>query len=912
MRRRSSRRWFCLAAISTMTLGLTVADGQDAPAKKEAPPAKNPGTKQPATKTATPEPAKQAIKPNPTSVPRGEPIKDLSAAARKLDPLAGHSAHGEAFNEGPRQRAYLMGGTGRVNLTVTTKSPDAQKFFNQGIGQVHGFWTYEAERSFRQAAALDPDCAMAYWGMALANFGNDKRGKSFLAEAVKRRGQVSRREQMWIDSLSVYFNGKGDGKARRKAFVDKLDELAIEFPDELEAKAFLAWGIWDANRHGQAFDSHTSLDSIIGQVLQREPLHPVHHYRIHLWDYKKSELALQSAALCGPSAPTIAHMWHMPGHIYWRLARYHDSAYQQEAAARADHAQMIRDHVLPYQIGNYAHNNEWCCRSLINIGRVHDAVELAKNMIEQPRHPALNTITNGGSSAHYGRARLIEVLNRYELWDEAVAACEGTHEGTHLEPTDQFDEQVKRLRMLGRAYLGKGDTAKGKAVIADVGQRLADVRAQQDKAGKEAEDKARAARKPAQPKDAKPADAKPADAKPGDAKAAAKVNNETVKPPSPLRGEGRGEGKAADGKSKDGKPKDGKQPETEEQKLARELAKVREDARRPFEGKVTQLTQAIDELNGRLALIEGRHDEGLKLLEKGNGVLKEHLAVFHSLAGKHDKAVQLAKQAKDANKNEVHPLAVYVDVLYRAGKKDDARKAFDDLRAISETIDLDVPAIERLTPIAKEFGFPADWRRPRETPGDMGQRPPLASLGPFRWEPVKADPWNLPTGDGGSATLAHYRGKPVIVIFYLGYGCLHCAQQIEKFAPKIEEFRKAGIELVAVSSDTTDDLEKSIKKYQAEKSPPRVFPMPLVADPELRVFRQYRAYDDFERAPLHGTFLIDGGGLIRWQDIGPDPFMDADFLLAESERLLKQTPRRAGQTRRAGGVSPLIGRAGTP
>jgi hypothetical protein len=105
--------------------------------------------------------AKEPAKTSPSAAPNQEPAKDLSADARKNDPLAGHSAHGDAFNEGPRQKAYLMGGTGNVNLTVTTKSPEAQKFINQGIGQVHGFWTYEAERSFRQAAALDPDCAMA-------------------------------------------------------------------------------------------------------------------------------------------------------------------------------------------------------------------------------------------------------------------------------------------------------------------------------------------------------------------------------------------------------------------------------------------------------------------------------------------------------------------------------------------------------------------------------------------------------------------------------------------------------------------------------------------------------------------------------------------------------------------------------
>ncbi|MFT4558287.1 MAG: hypothetical protein ACI92S_003664, partial [Planctomycetaceae bacterium] len=73
--------------------------------------------------------------------------------------LAGHSSHGEAFNEGPRQKAYLMEGTGKVEFDVTTKSPEAANFVRQGMGQLYGYWYLEAERSFRQAAMLDPECA---------------------------------------------------------------------------------------------------------------------------------------------------------------------------------------------------------------------------------------------------------------------------------------------------------------------------------------------------------------------------------------------------------------------------------------------------------------------------------------------------------------------------------------------------------------------------------------------------------------------------------------------------------------------------------------------------------------------------------------------------------------------------------
>ena len=91
---------------------------------------------------------------SPCVVKAEEPAS--AAAVVEKEQQAGHSHHGEAFNEGPRQKAYLMGTTGNVSLKVTTKSPEAQEFFNQGLGQLHGFWYFEAERSFRQVAGSTP------------------------------------------------------------------------------------------------------------------------------------------------------------------------------------------------------------------------------------------------------------------------------------------------------------------------------------------------------------------------------------------------------------------------------------------------------------------------------------------------------------------------------------------------------------------------------------------------------------------------------------------------------------------------------------------------------------------------------------------------------------------------------------
>ena len=168
--------------------------------------------------------------------------------------LAGHSFHGQAFNEGPRQRAYLMGGTGKVTFKVTTKSAEAQAFINQGVGQIHGFWDLEAERSFRQAAALDPECAMAYWGAALAAYQNRKRSRGFIAKAVELKDSVSKREKMYIEALAKYFEDEKDDtdskKKRATDYLKALETIALDYPDDLEAKAFICHRIWYSGREG--------------------------------------------------------------------------------------------------------------------------------------------------------------------------------------------------------------------------------------------------------------------------------------------------------------------------------------------------------------------------------------------------------------------------------------------------------------------------------------------------------------------------------------------------------------------------------------------------------------------------------------------------------------------------------------
>ena len=129
-------------------------------------------------------------------------------------------------------------------------------------------------------------------------------------------------------------------------------------------------------------------------------------------------------------------------------------------------------------------------------------------------------------------------------------------------------------------------------------------------------------------------------------------------------------------------------------------------------------------------------------------------------------------------------------------------------------------------------------------------------------------------------TLVERRGKSVILVFYLGAGCLHCVEQLHKFAPKTEEFAKLGIEVIGISTDSPADLLAAHKNYTG------TFPFRLLSNNDLSVFKTYRCHDDFESKPLHGTFLIAPDGRELWHDIGAEPFMDVDFLLGEARRTL--------------------------
>lgn len=201
-----------------------------------------------------------------------------------------------------------MEGTGDVRFPVTARHSEAQQFITQGLGQLYGFWYLEAERSFRTAALHDPECAMAYWGMALTNLeaGREKRAREFIVEAVRYKEAVTPREKMYIEALDAYLKEeKGKETVRRAAYVKALQKLLYKFPDDIEAKALLGLQLWKNDGKGIPLGSHLAVDALFKQVLAENPLHPCHHFVIHLWDKEQPELALESRrSAAGPLRPS--------------------------------------------------------------------------------------------------------------------------------------------------------------------------------------------------------------------------------------------------------------------------------------------------------------------------------------------------------------------------------------------------------------------------------------------------------------------------------------------------------------------------------------------------------------------------------------------------------------------------------
>ena len=254
---------------------------------------------------------------------------------------------------------------GTVHFETSCK-PEAQKLFDEGMLYQHSFWYRASQRVFEDALKADPECGIAYWGIALSLLLNPHaaapaknlvEGAAVIAKG-KSVGAKSRRERDYLDALAVMYadHEKVDHRARLQAYARAMEQLAQQYPDDDEAQIHYALALnTSASPADKTYSSQLKGAAILEPIAIRQPQHPgVSHYLIHLYDYPPiAEKGLDAARRYAKIAPAAPHAQHMPSHIFTRVGYWKESiASNMEAARVAKESKDFHDqlHAMDYLV----------------------------------------------------------------------------------------------------------------------------------------------------------------------------------------------------------------------------------------------------------------------------------------------------------------------------------------------------------------------------------------------------------------------------------------------------------------------------------------------------------------------------------------------------------------------------------
>jgi len=360
-----------------------------------------------------------------------------------------------SFSTGPAARAD--DGTdeqfGKVHFQ-TSCNEVAQRRFDRGMRYQHSFWYGPAKEIFEETLKADPECSIAYWGIALSLLSNPHfpAPKENVAEGLavlqkaKAAGAKSERERDYIDALLAFYSGdeKTTFGQRVQAYLKAAEAVAARYPDDDEAQ--IAYAITlnvAASPNDKTYANQLKGTAILEPIFKRQPRHPgVAHYLIHLYDYPPiAEKGLDAAKRYAEIAPAAPHALHMPSHIFTRVGYWNESIAANSRSAKAAkegkefHEQL---HAEDYMV--YAH---------LQLAQDKEARAVIDDMVATKGYPA--NYRTGFYAVAASQARY--VVERGD-WKGAAAL--------KVEPTKfaYVDAITHFARALGAARSGDADAAQ--------------------------------------------------------------------------------------------------------------------------------------------------------------------------------------------------------------------------------------------------------------------------------------------------------------------------------------------------------------------------------------------------------------------------------------------------------------------
>jgi tetratricopeptide (TPR) repeat protein len=337
--------------------------------------------------------------------------------------------------------ARLFDGLGEYHRSVSTKSPEAQRYLDQGMRLLWGFNHDESTRSFARALELDPSCAMCAWGVALTVGPNynvpmlaEARAK-IAYEATKRAqslaGSAAPVEQALIATLAQRYPNAQPLDPQStvpilKAHAAAMRAVARRYPDDLDVQTLYAesmmnvhaWKLWSPD--GTPAEGTTEIIATLESVLKRDPMHMgALHYYVHAVEASPHpEKGLAAAARLRSIAPAAGHLVHMPAHVLHRVGRYEESAEANRKGAAADVAYLAKTNPIDYYPAMYvSHNYQFLAYSAAAEGREAETLDA----VRRSRTSVSDTQLEEMPGTDWYVAELYTAPVRFGRWDMLIA-----------------------------------------------------------------------------------------------------------------------------------------------------------------------------------------------------------------------------------------------------------------------------------------------------------------------------------------------------------------------------------------------------------------------------------------------------------------------------------------------------------